>query len=263
MLPSKISATNVELLIRNPYGFYAKNILGLRPLDNIFTNKILSKFGNFIHKIIEEYTKNYENAKDDKYGYILYIGQKIAKEDFKGDSQVNLWWPKFQAISREFVDFDSERRMACLKVMPEIYGEMVLTIGNREIIVSAIADRIDQTSNGKVHILDYKTGILPSKIDIMNGLSVQMIIEALIVDSNGFKEIHGEIEEIIYVKIASSTPYITTIKIPIDEIDLEAHKRGLIKILSYYDSCNEFRVNDNIKFAPPYDDYKHLARKEI
>jgi hypothetical protein len=47
----------------------------------------------------------------------------------------------------------------------------------------------------------------------------------------------------------------------LDDIDLKAHKEGLIRLLSYYSEGSEFKVNNNSKFAPKYDDYKHLARE--
>ena len=46
----------------------------------------------------------------------------------------------------------------------------------------------------------------------------------------------------------------------VDELDLKVHKDGLYRMLEHY-MKGEFGVNDNPKFAPKYDDYKHLARK--
>jgi ATP-dependent helicase/nuclease subunit B len=262
MLPPKISATNIEMLIRNPYGFYAKNILGLRKLDNIFDKKSLSKFGNFIHKIIEKYTLEFDIKISNKYEQILAIGHFIAKEKYTDDNMVNLWWPKFMAIAREFIEFDLERRENSIHVAPEIYGEMPLRIGNSSILITAIADRIDIQKNGRIHILDYKTGTLPTKADITQGISVQMLVEAMIADINGFRDIEGPPEELIYVKIASRSPYVTSTSIMLDDIDLKAHKEGLIKLLTHYSECTEFKINNNPKFAPKYDDYKYLARAE-
>lgn len=166
------------------------------------------------------------------------------------------------SIAREFVEFDLERRTDLVAVIPEIYGEMTLQIGESSVLITAIADRIDIQKNGRIHILDYKTGTLPTKTDIMQGISVQMLVEAMIADSNGFREIAGPPEELIYVKIASRSPYVTSTSIMLDDIDLKAHKEGLIRILSHYSEASEFKVNNNPKFAPKYDDYKHLARGE-
>ena len=82
----------------------------------------------------------------------------------------------------------------------------------------------------------------------------------MIVDVDGFKEVKGRPYELTYVKIASRTPYIETVTYKVDELDLPAHKDGLYRILEYY-MRGEFGVNDNPKFAPKYNDYKHLARK--
>jgi ATP-dependent helicase/nuclease subunit B len=262
MLPNKISATNIETLIRNPYGFKAKNLLHLRKLDNVFDDKLLSKFGNFIHQIIEEYTIKYDADLEDKHKFILEIGHQIIDKHFSGDNQVNLFWPKFEAIARDFIDFDEERRIDIIATHPEIYGDIKIHLKNQEITITAIADRIDVMKNGSIHILDYKTGSLPTKSDVESGISVQMIIEALIVSEGGFKGIAGFPEELIYVKIASTAPYISTQKIPIDRESLARHKEGLIKILSFYDEGGVYETNHSTKYSPTYDDYKHLARKE-
>lgn len=262
MLPNKISATNIEMLIRNPYGFKAKNLMNLRKLDNIFDDKLLSKFGNFIHQIIEEYCLEYDSSVEDKLSKMLQIGHKIISDNFKDDSQINLFWPKFEAIAADFIDFDEERRIDTVKVYAEIYGEIKIPLKNQEITITAIADRIDIRRDGSIHILDYKTGSLPTKSDVESGISVQMIIEALIAYSGGFKNINGFPQELIYVKIASTSPYISTQTIKMDKDTLLKHKEGLIKTLSFYDEGGEYQVNHSTKYSPTYDDYKHLARKE-
>ena len=257
--PSKISATNVELLIRNPYGFYAKYVLGLRKLENVFEQNTLAKFGNFLHKTIEEYTNQYRSDISDKYAFIMEIGKKISEE--YSQNHINLWRPKFSNVMQEFIQFDEGRRVDGRKVLSEIHGEMPLTIGDKTVNITAIADRVEQDSVGNIYILDYKTGTLPTKQDILRGISVQMLVEAMIVDVNGFKEVHGIPYELTYVKIASRAPYIETVTYKVEELDLAAHKDGLHRVLEYY-MKGEFAVNDNPKFAPKYDDYKHLARKE-
>jgi len=257
--PTKISATNLELLIRNPYGFYAKYILGLRKLENVFEQNTLAKFGNFLHKTIEEYTEQYIGGSQDRYAFIMEIGSRIANEYSK--NHINLWWPKFSNVMREFIEFDYARRVNDRVILSEIYGEMPITIGNHTVNITAIADRVEQDLEGNIYILDYKTGALPTKQDVLRGISVQMLVEAMIVDAGGFKEVQGKAYELTYVKIASRSPYIETVTYKVDELDLSAHKDGLCKIVEYY-MKGEFVVNDNPQFAPKYDDYKHLARKE-
>ena len=175
---------------------------------------------------------------------------------------MNLWRPKFEAIMAEFLEFDNERRRGKMHIFPEIYGEMTLDILGHQILITAIADRIEVDQEGRVYILDYKTGAIPTRQDIMRGISVQMLVEAMIADIGGFAGIHGSVHEMIYVKIASRAPYITTQIYNAAECNIAAHRDGLIKILSYYAAGAPYLVNDNKKFAPKYNDYEHLAREE-
>jgi ATP-dependent helicase/nuclease subunit B len=259
ILPNKISATNLELLIRNPYGFYAKNILNLRKLNDITEPNNLARFGNFLHKVFQDYTNSYKDLVGDRYIAITKIMEDLLQYE---DSDLRvLWKPKITQIIMDFIKFDEERRDLGVRVFSEIQGEMEIEISGRVIKITAIADRVEVDNAGNIYILDYKTGTLPSKSDVNSGIAVQMIVETLIANAGGFKGVSGKVKEVIYVKIASRFPYIETVSFAVEEMDLKAHYDGLKNLLEYYDGSSNFLVNENPKFAPKYDDYKHLARK--
>lgn len=262
MLPDKISATNIELLIRNPYGFYAKYVLGLRRLENLYDQTSLSQFGNFIHKVIEDYTNQYDVKYPNKKLQILEIGNQILQTEYSNNILANLYWPKFQALANEFIEFDENRRAMGASVFSERYGEIQIPLKNKTVSITAIADRIDLFANNTIHILDYKTGSIPTKADIMSGISVQLIIEAMIANNNGFQGIKGNVSELTYVKFTPSSPYVKTTSFKISDFDLDSHMNGLKKILSFYDEGGEYLINTSPSYSPKYDDYKHLERKD-
>ena len=107
-------------------------------------------------------------------------------------------------------------------------------------------------------ILDYKTGGIPLKKDVLSGKSPQLIIEALIALEAGFGMTITEVEKLIYVKISSSKPYIKLTEIELTHSELEAHKLGLKSFLEYYVTNKRFSMSiDLLK----YNDYKYLARR--
>lgn len=256
-----ISATNIELLMRNPYGFYAKRILNLSKLDDINREVSMADFGTIIHNIIALYTENYDIKIIDKHQQMLEIGRKVFDE-FYSHKKSRSWWQKFVNIAESFIKWDEARRPELEKVYAEIYGEVILNISGHNVKVTAIADRVELTKDGDLRILDYKTGVVPTKQDVNSGLSPQLIVAAIIASSGGFKGVPLLVpNKLIYVKItnikqrsSSETSFDLTPE------DLMLHKEALIKLLEYYVNSPVFISTPSPKHEPKYNDYKHLAR---
>ncbi|MES2214955.1 MAG: PD-(D/E)XK nuclease family protein [Pseudomonadota bacterium] len=260
IFPNSISATNIELLLRNPYGFYAKKILGLLPVDEIAKPASFADFGILIHNIIGLYTQNYNGR---SYDRIIEIGKREFA-NYPHQSKHKAWWDKFLVIAADFIEFDEARRESLQAVYAEIYGEIKLNICGKEIKVTAIADRIELSKDGELYIMDYKTGAIPPKQDVFQGVSPQLIVEALIAAEGGFKGIPATSPtKLIYIKVASTSSMTQNQSvIEITKEDLKKHKAGLYNLLEYYmTQGHEFLVSPNHKIAPKYNDYEHLARK--
>jgi RecB family exonuclease len=262
LMPDKISGTNIEMLIRNPYGFYAKHILKLRKLKNPIPELQFSEFGIFIHSVLEEYTKNYNSKDEDKLSIIINIAQSIHTKLNNLYQTPYSWLHKFNKIAKSFIDFDESRRINLAYVLTEAYGEMDISLSKRIIKITAIADRIEVTKNNEIYIIDYKTGALPTLKSINEGLSPQLILEALIAKHGYFQNLDSKIiSQIIYVKISLSEPYFTITKIDLDENILELHLNNLKKLLEYYYEPEIVSIKKSeLETAPQYNDYIHMLR---
>ncbi|WP_040257625.1 palindromic element RPE3 domain-containing protein [Rickettsia hoogstraalii] len=272
--PSILSVTDIETLIRNPYGFYAKKILGLRKKDNIWEEPKISDFGNFIHKVLEEYSKNYDKQFInlnllDKQNALINIGNHILYGTILPSYTKKTWQIKLTAFSKAFILFDIERRKNCKEIYFETKGELRLNIAGQDIKIIGIADRIEISKSNNITILDYKTGTIPTKKEIELGLSPQLIIESLMLLENGFLECHsqpllchsresGNPITIAYVKITSTEPYVQTTEIALSIETLNKHKAGLVKLLEYYVTNKSFSYDLNLS---KYNDYLHLIRQ--
>lgn len=252
IFPEKISATDIETLIRSPYNFYAKKILKLRKIDDISDKPNLADFGNFFHKIAEDYT-NYFPKKS-----IEGLSNKYLEEIDIPQYSKNAWKTKIMSIAPELIDFETRRREQIQSVHCEIKCNLELNIKGKKVTISAIADRIEIGKKGEAYIMDYKTGAIPTKKDITSGLSPQLIVESIILSENGFDIAAKKVEKIIYVKINSHSPYINTIEIELSKEDIQGHKQGLISLLEYYITTNQYPIKPCIM---KYDDYTHFARR--
>ncbi|WP_341764556.1 PD-(D/E)XK nuclease family protein [Candidatus Tisiphia endosymbiont of Beris chalybata] len=257
VFPNILSATNIEMLIRNPYSFYAKTILKLRAREIIGQDPKISEFGIFIHKILEQYSTNYDDSTPDPLQLILDISDGIAQNTTLPLYTKKIWQTKFIPIAKSFIEFDEERRKHFKYIYPECRGEMSLTIAGQELKIIAVADRIEVNEKKQAVIIDYKTGTLPNKQDVELGLSPQLIIEALILREGGFGIQVAEIQQIMYVKLSSSPPYIQTIAIDLSKEELNKHQQGMLHLLEYYITNKNFSCEIDLL---PYNDYEHLAR---
>ncbi len=257
-LPDILYATDIETLLRSPYNLYSKKILKIRKIEDIDDRPNLADFGNFFHETVEIYTKKYASAHGSKITFIKNIAKEILTKSKLPEIFKESWITKFSAIATDFIEFDEQRRKNALNIYSEIEGSTSLNIHNKQITIKAIADRIEIDKNNIAHIMDYKTGAIPTKQDVLSGLSPQLIIEAIILNAGGFDIKKADGFKLTYIKINSSKPYIKITEIELSNADLEHHKQGLLSLLEHYCETKKFNIaQNNMK----YDDYKHLARR--
>ncbi|WP_341747443.1 PD-(D/E)XK nuclease family protein [Candidatus Tisiphia endosymbiont of Dascillus cervinus] len=260
IFPEIISVTDIEMLVRNPYSFYAKKILNLRSKDMIGQEPKISEFGSFVHKVLEQYSKNYDKLENNKVGLILEISNNILQNTILPAYTQKIWQIKFIPIAESFIEFDEKRRSDFQYVYSECRGEILLNIGGQELTIIGVADRIEVDELGAAVIIDYKTGSLPSKKDVEAGLSPQLIIEGLMLQEGGFAMKVHSVKQVTYVKISSSKPIIQTLEIDLTKEDLDRHKQGMMRVLEYYVTNKNFPYDiDLLK----YDDYAHLTRRDL
>lgn len=193
--PKKLSATNIERLIKNPYEIYCKYVLDLYKKDDINLQNNILIFGNVVHKIFEEYSLNYNQIKIDKLTYLENIGKKIFNNYFYDDNaSIILFFDRFLEIAKKFIEIDEEIRKNGYEIFTELTGKCKIN----NFTITAKADRIEKKCNN-LKIVDYKTGKVPSKNEVVTGISLQLLIEALIAKNNGFFE-NTDVDNIESVK---------------------------------------------------------------
>lgn len=263
-LPEKISATDIETLIRNPYGFYARKILKLKQQLNVSSPLSSAEFGSFIHKVIEIYSQNYSKQTGKKEDYFCDIAKDLLETSNIPAASKKIWQMKINAMKNAWVGFDEERRAAAKIIYSELAGQITLELAGQKTNIEARVDRIEMDKEGKILIYDYKTGEIASKKEVEAALSPQLIISALIASENGFnlENFHKENISPIsvnYIKISARTPYFKLHSmICLSQEDLELHKQGLQRLLNYYFvETGNFAIKLDIA---NYNNYKHLSR---
>ncbi len=208
--PLRMSVTEIEDLLRDPYTIYARRILDLRVLDPVDMPLSAADRGSAIHAAIGDFTQRYAKAlPDDAAAALRRIGEQHFAPLMDRPEARALWWPRFLRIAGWVAGWERERRMAAPEVDAEIRGAITIPLDEgRAFTLSARADRIEHLRDGGYAILDYKTGLPPSSKQVRMGLSPQLTLEAAILRAGGFAGIAAgaTVRELAYVRLSGNTP---------------------------------------------------------
>ena len=188
--PDRLSVTEIENWLRDPYTIYAKHVLDLHPLEAVDTPPGAADRGSVIHEAIGDFTRQFAAGlpADPEQELIALGEQSFAHAGGLSRRRKAFWWPRFLRIARWFAGWERERRPQLAAVHGEIRGELKIPLGARVFTLSARADRIERRADGRYAILDYKTGAPPTEPQVRTGLAPQLTLEAAILRGGGFAD---------------------------------------------------------------------------
>ncbi|MFP6732133.1 MAG: double-strand break repair protein AddB, partial [Alphaproteobacteria bacterium] len=196
--PRRLSVTRIETWRRDPYAIYARYILDLRALDAIDAEPTAADRGTIIHQALEDFVAAYPQAglPDNALEALIEIGHKVFAPYMDRPGVCAFWWPRFERIAAWFITTEQARRGDLAVIHSEAVGHLVLPAPAGDFTLTAKADRIEQRHDGGLAVIDYKTGSVPTKADILAGFAPQLSLEAAIAQAGGFDRIPaGDVEE--------------------------------------------------------------------
>jgi ATP-dependent helicase/nuclease subunit B len=207
--PARLSVTEIETLIRDPYSIYARHVLGLDPLEEIDADAGAAERGTILHEAFAEFARSTPDAlSSDALERLLDAGKSAfaAIDDYPELRAV--WWPRFVRAAQWFIGHEIEHRKHTTRILAEMSGKISFEAGGRPFTLSARADRIDLRKDGSVAIADYKSGQPPSPSQILSGLAPQLPLEAAIAQDGGFDGVAKgtSISEIAVIRVSGGQP---------------------------------------------------------
>ena len=262
--PDHLSVTEVETLVRDPYAIYARHVLQLRPLRPLDEIPGLAERGMVIHAAIEEFLRQ-PLLPEDALDRLLDVGRDAFEDYLQFPLVQTFWWPRFERIAHWIVEQEIERRTRVVQSRMEIMGEIEIRRSQSPFRLTARADRIDRLKTGELSLIDYKTGNVPSRSDVSNGLSPQLTLEAAMVRAGGFPMLgRGEVADFSYWHLTGSDPagqVSTYLQPDVDRLADEALS-GFGRLLDYYGNPeSRYLVSPDPEIAPRTSDYSHLERR--
>ncbi|NVJ70164.1 MAG: double-strand break repair protein AddB [Alphaproteobacteria bacterium] len=260
--PKKLSVTQVETWMRDPYGLYAQKVLGFRPLDPVDDRPNAATKGTLLHEALERFLLE-EGPKRGDAGLerLMDVGRKVFEPVLTQPTVYAFWWPRFERIAEWFVENEKDRAELFDVAAVESWAEAKLPGADFTLI--AKADRIDRRrESGALTIIDYKTGNIPTRRRMEAGFAPQLPLEGWLAERGGFEGVDASpVEDLVFWELKGGEPvqkqHRPVADTPNIISDAEQGLRGLVKEFSK--EATPYLSNPRPKEAG-YGDFDHLAR---
>ncbi len=268
--PTRLSVTEIEKFMRDPYSIYAKHILKLSPLDDIDKKIAYNEYGTVVHQVFENFVKeNGTNVPPDALSSIKDMGKRLfANAGIKGADFAFLW-PDFERAAEWFVQKQRELSPLLSKIVTEEKSEIKITVADKEFTLIGKIDRIDVLKDGTCHLIDYKTGTPPKEKQVQNGFAPQLPLEAAMIKLGAFEDkgIPSDIAidswEFWKISGRASGSFISQVchtEKEADELSAKVYG-GLISWLENYSKeTTPYLAAPRANYRLKYSDYEHLER---
>ncbi len=207
--PDGLSVTQIEIWQRDPYAIYARSILGLNPLDALDENADAANRGSFIHDALEKFVAAHPvTLPDDSLDQLLAMGRGVLGSMIERPSVATFWWRRFERIATWFIKEEWTRRMHLKAVHAETKARLVLPYGdNGAFTLTAKADRLEIDEDGRVNVIDYKTGAVPTAKAVEAGTAPQLSLEAAMVAAGVFPDVPAtDVSDLQYWELKGGEP---------------------------------------------------------
>jgi hypothetical protein len=239
----QFSPSSLEMLVRNPYIYYAKYILKLSPLPPLGYALNALERGRFIHKVLELFVKRgHDFVSSEALNHLEYLMEEVLSMHHQ---PLDPYWlkrlrPVFQWVIDTSLSLGtsfcvSEKSIQCFYKDIKLYGTI---------------DRLDK-AQGITHIIDYKTGTPPSKAMVERFFAPQLPLLGYIHaydDKNVVDNLH-----LSYWHLNETHPKVVDFHINAFQ---ETFPLFLEKIIHHYEE-NDYKASEHFSYA----DYTHFERR--
>lgn len=184
--PPSFSFSEVATLRRDPYAVYARRILRLHPIDPFADEPDARERGVLYHAVFDRAVREQiDGSQPDARLQLSAIIEAAIVEAALPPHLEDLWRERLRAVGDSFLDWQAKRAGSVERSLTEVRARFDL--GAAGVAITGVADRIDLLPDGRVDLIDYKTGSSPSKKEAQSLLDPQLPLEAAAVEAGGFR----------------------------------------------------------------------------
>ncbi len=196
--PRTLSVTAISRLIRDPYAIYAREIMGLRPLDPLSRAPDARMRGTLLHTVFERFVTDGVMTP----AALVATTEAVLAETCPWPTARHLWRARIARIADGFVADEIARQARGTPMKGEQEGS--LTDPEIDLTLIARADRIDRTPDGSAILYDYKTGTPPTDKQQAK-FDKQLLLEAAMVERGGFAALgRVRVEEAAFIGVGTT-----------------------------------------------------------
>jgi ATP-dependent helicase/nuclease subunit B len=264
--PRRLSVSDVETWIANPYAIFARHILDLEPLPMLGGEPDAALRGALLHASLGRFAERFPDAlPPDPEAELMQIARAVLAEVAAHPRIRAFWVPRLHRFARWFGETEAGRRTGVATTRAELGGEHILAAPAGPFTLRARADRIDIRADGLV-ITDYKTarGIDEMARRAVRGEAPQLPLEAAIARAGGFAHVdERRVVGLRYISASGGEPAGEEAMVDAGDIgqlasDVEAALGRLVAM--YDDPSTPYRAVRRARFRYDFDVYAHLAR---
>ncbi len=249
--PRVLRASAADMLAADPFSFYAGTLLGLEPLEPLDADPGAADRGTAVHAILERWLGRGEDRAAATEEELRRLGG--------GPMAALIWRPRIEAmLDWAEAELLSARAGGWTPIAFETAGEMDLD----GVLLKGKADRVDQHSDGRIRILDYKTGAVPPRARAVSGYALQLPALALLAAHGRLAGVPAALEaELLFLKLSGNARKPGEVigrTWPWDLVTAETRLRRLAA--AYLRGEAPFRAKVHPLFAEDYRMFDHFAR---
>jgi ATP-dependent helicase/nuclease subunit B len=251
--------TDLDRLKADPFAYYAKAILRLRAEDPVDAEHHAAWKGTAVHDVLQRW---FEDDDCDPERLAARARAMMSQESIHPMLRA-LWSPRLmEAIDWIASEMATDRDKGRKPVVAEVMGEAEIA----GVTLYGKVDRIDRLPDGKLAIIDYKTGQAPKPKAVAEGFALQLGLLSLIARDGGFGDTKGEVGLHEYWSMAKKNGRIGYRWSPDGEEGAEAfvaraHAHFAAAAEKWLLGDEPFKAKIEPAYAP-YEDYDALMRLE-
>ena len=248
--PKRLSLTEVGRLVRDPYAIYARHVLRLSKLDPLRPEADPRLRGVVLHEILETFIKR---GGTDRATLLATADEVLA---------ARVAWPLARTVWRARI---AKAADAFLRYSSSTGGTPVLLeekgatpIAGLDFALTGKPDRIDMLTDGRLLLIDYKTGDPPSEKQ-QRTFDKQLLLAAAMAERGGFASIGpSEVAKIAFVGLKAELKKVET--------DLAPGQVGAVwdefvrLVTAYVQPGQGYTARRALMSEKDASDYDHLSR---
>lgn len=264
--PRRLSVSDIQLLITNPYAIYAKHVLELSTLNPLEAGPRAADRGQIIHDMLHRFARRYPGALPAECGRALLAIFDDCAALYGDHARISAFWrPRLDRFASWFEETEPARRGEAT-ILTEVPGEMTFEAPHGPFTLRARADRIDLYPNGDLALYDYKSGAMPTDAAVAEFKAPQLPLEALIALDGHFDGLASkQVMKLAYISAKGGDPAGAERELSREPpgVLARAARKGLIALIERFDdAATPYTAMRRAAFSDSYrfDGYAHLAR---